>query len=165
MENERLYRALEYAKYGNDLIGDTFQLDDGKPYYNERFNGINLSSLFSLLIREAGRLCDNYASDMFYDLKQLHEDLYGDNSVLFEQEEYQTVVGIRDSGVDGESFMVSHMNSEDTFTYRYREIFLIRITKEERYSGMRKLSCYKVSPSSVDWYFRHKGKKVTGYTC
>ena len=160
MENkERLYKAIEYAKLDKDLINDTFQLDDGKPYYCDRFNGINLSSLFTLLIKEAGRLCDYYASDIFYDLKQLHEDLYGDKCVLFEQEEYQTVIGIRNSGVDGEVFMISKMNSGDTnpFTYNYREIFLIRAVKTKEGLG-GKLSCYQVSPSSMDWYFTHKEK-------
>ena len=160
MENkERLYKAIEYAKFGEDLIDDRFQLDDGKPYYCDRFNGINLSSLFSLLIKEAGRLCDHYASDMFYDLKQLYEDLYGDNCVLFEQEEYQTVIGIRESGVDGEGFMLSRMNSGDTnpFTYNYREIFLIKATRTDKGLG-GKLSCYRVSPSSMDWYFERKEK-------
>lgn len=155
LEVNELYEALEYSKYGDDLCDHTFQFEDGKNIYGEKFNGINLSGLFSLLIKEAGRLCDGYASDMFYDLKGLYEDLHGENSVLCEQETYRNVVGIRDYGCDHEAFMLTRTN-DDSFTYCYREILLITVTPDERYSGMRKLSCFRVSPSSVDSYLRRK---------
>lgn len=154
-KTERLYKALEHAKFGEDLLDYKFQMVMPDPYPWDKFNGINLSSLFSILIREAGRLCDSYASDMFYDLKLLHEDLYGENSVLFTQDTYRTAIGIRDCGVDGESFMSSQVDGSDTFTYRYREIFLINITPDKDWKGFRRMSLYKVSPSSVDFYFRH----------
>ena len=155
MERTELYEALEYGKYGKDLCDHTFQLDDGSPYFNERFNGIWLAGLFTLLIKEAGRLCDNYASDMFIDLQTLHKDLNGTTSVLFEQETYQYVVGIRDMGVDSESFVKCHAEREEC-SYAYREMFLITVTPDEKYKGSRKLSCYRVSPSSLDTFVKRK---------
>ena len=147
---EQLYKALEYGKYGVDLVDTDFQFSNGEY---EKINNINLSDLFSLLIREAGRLCDNYASDMFYDMKALFDDLHGETSKLFEDENYLNVVGIRDSGVDHESFILSRSGS-DSFTYLYRELLLIKVTPLEGYKGLKKLSCFKVSPSSVDHYIK-----------
>ncbi len=156
MTEERVFAAANYAKYGRDLLDETFQLDDGKPYYADRFNGINLSDLFTFLIKEAGRLCDNYASDMFYDMKELNERLTGDTSELFDNKEFRYIIGIRDSGVDGIGFMQYRIDSESC-VYHYREIILIEIRTDEKYSGWRKLSAWKVSPSSMDFYFRqHK---------
>lgn len=156
MTEERVFAAANYAKYGADILDETFQLDDGKPYYADRFNGINLSGLFTFLIKEAGRLCDNYASDMFYDMKELNERLTGDASELFDNKEFRYIIGIRDSGVDGIGFMQYRIDSESC-VYHYREIILIEIRSDEKYSGWRKLSAWKVSPSSMDFYFRqHK---------
>lgn len=154
MERTELYEALEYGKYGKDLCDHTFQLDTGLCK-EDRFNGIWLSGLFSLLIKEAGRLCDNYASDMFIDLQTLYKDLNGTTSVLFEQETYQYVIGIRDMGVDSERYVKCNAEREDC-TYAYREMFLITVTPDEKYKGSRKLSCYQVSPSSVDAFVKRK---------
>ena len=150
MENTQFWKAINYAKYGEAVVDDIFQLDTGYPY-NDRFNGINLSSLFSFLIREAGRLCDHYASDMFYDLKMIHEQLYGKDSILFDIDTWRTVIGIRDCGCDSEGMMLSRSDSEDTFTYRYREIVVIEITVED---GRGHITAHRASPSSVDHYFK-----------
>ena len=150
INKEQLYKALEYGKYGVDLVNTDFQFSNGEY---EKINNINLSGLFSLLIREAGRLCDNYASDMFYDMKTLFDDLNGESTKLFEDENYLNVVGIRDCGVDHESFILSRSGS-DSFTYLYRELLLIKVTPIEGYKGLKKLSCFKVSPSSVDHYIK-----------
>lgn len=153
MEREELYEALEYGKFGKDLCNHRFQLDDYSIH--DRFNGIWLSGLFSLLIKEAGRLCDDYASDMFYDLQDLYRDLNGNDAVLFKQKTYRNVVGIRDMGVDHETF-VSLRAEQEGCTYHYRAIYLIMVTPDEQYEDMRKLSCYKVSPSLVDSYIKKR---------
>ena len=156
MTEEKIFEAANYAKYGADLLQETFQLDDGKPYYADRFNGINLSGC---LIQEAGRLCDAYASDMFYDMKELNERLTGDTSELFDNKEFRFIIGIREHGVDGIGFMKYRVDS-DSCVYHYREIILIEIVPDERYSGMRKLSAWKVSPSSMDFYFRNHKEEM-----
>lgn len=162
MEELRVYEAAEYARYGSDIINETFQLDDGKPYYADRFNGINLSGLFTFLIREAGRLCDAYASDMFYDMKELDERLTGDNSELFDNKEFQYIIGIREHGVDGIGFMKYRVESEqyNSCQYHYREVILIKIVPDETYSGWRKLSAWRVSPSMMDIWFRRNKEEV-----
>lgn len=162
MERNELYEALEYGKYGKDLCNHTFQLDTGICYghdYHDRFNGIWLSGLFTLLIKEAGRLCDDYASDMFYDLQELYRDLNGNDAVLFEQDTYRKVIGIRECGVDGEQF-VSARAEQEGCVYHYRTIYLITVTPDERYpNSMRKLSCYKVDPGLVDSYVKARRKE------
>ena len=155
MELDELYEALEYGKYGKDLCDHSFQLDKGLVE-RDRFNGIWLAGLFNLLIKEAGRLCDDYASDMFYDLQDLYRDLHGNDAVLFEKETYRNVIGIRENGVDHEDFIRVRAEAESC-TYHYRAIYLITVTPDEKYpDSMRKLSCYRVSPSLVDSFLERK---------
>ena len=133
MENETLYQALKLSR-GQKITEDNFQLCVDCGY---RINNINLSSEVSFIIKEAGRLCDLYASDLYYDLKTLFNDLEGENSVLFEQDTYQWVVGIRDLGVDHDNFIVCGLEGNYDMEKRYRAIYEISIEPE---------------PNSRHWY-------------
>ena len=160
MDERMIFEAARYAEYGNAVVDTVFQIDEGYRY-EDRFNGINLSSLFSFLIREAGRLCDNYASDMFYELKAIEQRWYGKDSVLFNSEEIvdgtydEIIIGIRESGVDGMSFI---KNRTDSFIYTYRELIRIRADKKE--NGMWRLQAYRVSPSSMDHFFEKERRNA-----
>lgn len=153
MTKKELYQALEAAKRNTPVISESFQCykDD---LYKEKFNGINLSSLFTLLIREAARLTDYYTSDIFYDLENLNNDLKGDNTVLFNQESYQTVIGIREAGTDHESFVLSREAGNHTFACIYRAIYYIKVTPEANH--YKKLECFKIDPNDLDYYFKRK---------
>lgn len=133
MEYENLYKAMEQSKQ-KTIMKENFQLEIDLGH---RINNINLSSVVSFLIKEAGRLCDSYASDLYYDLKQLFTDLEGENSVLFEQDTYQWIVGIRDMGVDHDGFIDCALRGNYDLEKRYRAIYAIHVEPE---------------PNSRHWY-------------
>ena len=151
-----LYKALETITSNLiPVISDGFQCFKNEAYH-EQFNGINLSSLFTLLIREAAKHTENYTSDIFYDMQKLWDDLKGDTTILYQQETYQYVIGIRDTGTDGESFVLTrNAGIADTFNYLYKRFFYIRIRKDEKYSdSWKELQVFSIDPKELDNYFQ-----------
>lgn len=136
------------------LVSERFDISED---YFGRFNGLNTSSLYSFLIKEAGRLCDHYASDMFIDLKTLDNAIAGSESVLFTQDSYRWVVGIRDYGVDHDSFLECRMK-EHSVARNYRKIYYLEITRdtEVTYGRYFNLALYDVSVSSLDYATRRE---------
>lgn len=152
LEKNELYKALEAAATGIPAISESFQCFKNEAYH-EQFNGINLSQLFTLLIREAVKHTESYTSDIFYDLQKLWSDLKGDTTVLYNQPEYKNVIGIRDMGTDGESFILTRNAGEsDTFEYLYKTIFYIRVTP--RSSEWKTLEVFRIDPKELDTYFQ-----------
>ena len=128
--------------YGRTIpgISDTeFQFITAPEW--DKFNGINISSEMSFLIKEAGRVCESFASDIFYDLKELHRDLV-DEPVLSQQDDYLWIVGIRESGCDGKTF-ISIRLADMTAERNYRKLYAIRVTHIEGH-------WYKIAMRSVD---------------
>ena len=90
---------------------------------------INYSSILSALIQSAGRYCQHYASDLFIGwfaiAKRLEnsDDRYTDGV-------YEYLFGIRKSGVDGITFILSQANNNDSgyFSQYYSEIFKLTVT-------------------------------------
>lgn len=72
------------------------------PYEGKIVNNINYSDIFSELIQAAGMGCEYYASDLFYDLVAIREYVENNKSGIF-------YIGIRDMGVDGNSFIKSRL--------------------------------------------------------
>lgn len=68
-----------------------------------KIGNLNISGIFSELIQAAGMGCEAFASDLFYDLSAIY-------SAIQFAEEKVFYIGIRTSGVDGESFMRSRLN-------------------------------------------------------
>lgn len=68
-----------------------------------KIGNLNISGIFSELIQAAGMGCENFASDLFYDLSAIY-------SAIKSAEEKVFYIGIRTNGVDGESFMRSRLN-------------------------------------------------------
>lgn len=148
---ERFRKALKSSiAYGNPLIEDEFQLVRTPAY--DKFNGINLSSEVSYLIKEVGRLCEHYASDFYFDLKQLYHDLV-DESVLFTQDEYLWVVGIRDMGCDGESFISNRLERGEA-ERNYLKIYAIEVHKKD--SMMFRMSLVSIDPYMLQRVFDGK---------
>lgn len=87
---------------------------------------INYSDILSKLIQETGRLCDHYASDLFISWNEIEEGLknpdWHGGKFLF---------GLRDSGVDHNSFVLSRYNQEQRYArYNYRKMYLLIVTVE-----------------------------------
>lgn len=85
---------------------------EGQVYtdsYNvELTTNINYSDIFTELIQAAGMGCEYYASDMFYELAEIHKTIQSlDNKVFY--------IGIRDSGVDGTMYIRSRLENSSVY--------------------------------------------------
>ncbi len=117
---------------------------------------LNISSIGTALIQNVGRFVENYASDLFYDWETLKrvikESKPGDNSIM--------LFGLRDSGVDGSDFVMSHANSSRNafgnshMTDRYRKLFAVRVmVTEEGYPGHGRAGTYEVEMRDITHEF------------
>ena len=84
---------------------------------------INYSSILTKLIKECGRLCDSYASDLFITwneiVQKLKEKTMKTSAYLF---------GIREDGVDHNEFVVSRYNNNGCYAkYEYRKIYRLDV--------------------------------------
>ena len=138
-----LRKEFQYGRAIPGIYDSTFQFIPAPAW--DKFNGINISSEMSFLIKEAGRICESFASDIFYDLKELHRDLV-DEPVLNPQADYLFIVGIRESGCDGKTFISIKLEAE-TAKQNYRKLYAIRVTHIEGHwykIAMRKIATYRL---------------------
>ena len=84
---------------------------------------INVSDILTKLIKEVGRLCDSYASDLFISWNEIQKKL--DNGTMRGDELY--VFAIRDGGVDHEQWYEQH---KDDRNY-YREVWFLNVEATE----------------------------------
>lgn len=148
---EQFRTALKSSiAYGDEIMEDEFQLVRTPAY--DKFNGINISSEVSFLIKEVGRLCEYYASDLYFDLKQLYHDLM-DDSVLFNQDEYLWVVGIREMGCDSEYFISNRLEHGEA-ERNYHKIYAIEVHKTD--GNMFKMSLVNIDPYVLQRVFDGK---------
>ena len=84
---------------------------------------INVSDILTKLIKEVGRLCDSYASDLFIEWNEVQKKL--DNGTMCGDELY--VFAIRDGGVDHREWYENH---KDDRNY-YREVWFLDIEVTE----------------------------------
>lgn len=80
---------------------------------------INYSSILTRLIQEAGRWCNNYASDLFIHWESIKEKI--DNGTM---SSCSYVFGFRESGVDGWDRHEKHKYDENY----YRAVWTLDIT-------------------------------------
>lgn len=84
---------------------------------------INVSDILTKLIKEAGRLCDSYASDLFVTWKEIQQKL--DNGTM---QSTRYVFAIRDSGVDHAPWYENH---KDEPNY-YRAVWFLDVETTEK---------------------------------
>ena len=106
--------------------------DGSTSYYGDR-NAIeiNYSSILTRLIQEAGRYCEDFASDLFIDWKIIDDALLQGNI-----ESETKLFGFRQYGVDHINFVFSQAhNSPRLYQYEYRSIWRldIEVTTDENY--------------------------------
>lgn len=65
---------------------------------------VNTSGILSRLIQEAGRFCEYYASDLFIDWQRVEKTV----ETIADGESKVFLFGFRQSGVDHDSFILSH---------------------------------------------------------
>lgn len=90
------------------------------PCSKEKVTDINFSDIFSELIQAAGMGCEYYASDMFIELTDIKEAI--DNL-----EERVFYIGIRDSGVDGNSFIKARIDRNSCDYTQYIKLYKLAV--------------------------------------
>ena len=98
---------------------------------NNRMLSVNMSGVYSQLIREAAR-CNSYPSDVIYDINRIEEGLKN----FIPNEEWEPIfIGFRRHGVDGNEFVLARIKDlKDRYSVIYKEYFVlysVNIEKEE----------------------------------
>ena len=103
---------------------------NGQIIENHRTN-INWSDIQTILIKKAGLLCENYASDIIIDIDSIKAIL---DNIRDLTEPVISIAGIRESGVDHDEFVLSQINSYESNYHTgytklyYRAILAVEIT-------------------------------------
>lgn len=94
-------------------------------YNGELATNINFSDIFTELIQAAGMGCEYYASDMFYNLTEIHKAIQSlDNKIFY--------IGIRDYGVDGNGFVKSRLENSSIYgTDNYIKLYRCEVKTDE----------------------------------
>ena len=86
---------------------------------------INCSSILTRLIQEAGRYCEQYASDLFFDWTQI-DRLLSDGCMQTQS----FLFGFRESGVDHIAFILSK-GTDPCYEYQYRSVWKLDVVREK----------------------------------
>ena len=110
------------------LVSETILEASGYNYdmLDKKKVAINYTSIASFLIKEAGRLCDHYASDLLYNLKEVDEALHKTETNFHKR----IAFGFRKSGVDGNSFTLSKLSQPNIYgslDKEYRVLYVLDI--------------------------------------
>ena len=106
---------------------------------NNRKTNVNYSSIVSELIQAAGTLCEYFASDIVYDIKDLEN--YIENT-----REEVVFIGIRDSGVDSTIAIKQKLKNSATYgTNNYIRLYRLETSIPNDHT-------YKIELRRVDEY-------------
>ena len=95
-----------------------------KGYWAGTKYDVNYSSILSFLIKEAGKYCERYASDLFISWEGVVEALKKkDVNERF-------VFGIRDYGVDHEAFVTAYNDNPEVYGNRYIVIYVLTVQSD-----------------------------------
>lgn len=118
-------RTREEYQYTATGYFDEYSTQDGYS--------INVSSILSKLITEAGRWCEDYASDiLFYidDLKKLfrQKPVTGDG-----MEDVVIIMGMRQNGVDYGETVTTYFAKHPFDRYYYRALWVLRVERNDNH--------------------------------
>ena len=150
-ENADQFVHLFY-KYGYSTPIET----NGVELERQSEININFSDIFTRLIQESGRYCEHYASDLYYELREI-DDKLRDASI----ETHSRLFGFREMGVDHTDYvMCAARENSEAFHYRYRSIWRldIEVAYDPEYwyhKGRKsvKMTLYRVNPP-LEWKIR-----------
>ena len=93
-------------------------------YSEKSATNINYSDIFTELIQATGMTCEYYASDLYYTLTAIEKVVQNfENDVFY--------IGIRDSGVDGNTFIMSRLENSSLYgTNNYIKMYRLEIKSE-----------------------------------
>lgn len=115
---------LEDLKMKNVLFVNKGEWSNDNHFFRglseEGHYSIGYSDILSFLIKKAGTICERYASDLFIDWCWLEKQL---KNLYFEGGKF--LFGFRDSGVDGNAFVLTNLNNGRISTYK--ELYMLEI--------------------------------------
>lgn len=126
--------------FNSETICDAYRNTDAVLCQTSGYaNNVNCSDVFSKMIADTGRFAERYASDILYDIDTIKDILLrmpnGDAS-------YIVPMGIRDSGVDGITFLLQRLKETrrtlDDYVYpdiKYRRILAVEIKSRTTHDG------------------------------
>lgn len=131
-----VHKVLEnQEKIGGDyrVMGKVLAHDSDTTYVGGNFGEINASTIQTVLIQTVGRFCESFASDLICTLSDLQPFICNKYVTCSEvntcenPEEWVIGVGIRDSGVDHNEFIISslkesrrpHFSGKDALSKAY----------------------------------------------
>ena len=97
---EDAYRIVDHVVFGYN--SERKNIIEASGQFVNGHISVNLSSIWSRLIKEAARVCDFYASDLLIDIASVEEQL---ETFVRNGEEHTWLFGFRRSGVDGNAFI------------------------------------------------------------
>ena len=99
----------------------------------ERFT-VNISDIETKLIQNTGRFVEHYASDLFITMMSLYEYLENVEQAMLGRKVFW--FGLRESGVDGEGFLINRVGEYPEYTYHehyYRRIYAVVVEADDEY--------------------------------
>lgn len=99
---------------------------------------VNYSSILSRLIQEAGRYCEEYASDLFIDWESVL--LYIDGASCESESEKMFLFGFRKYGVDHDNFVFSRVENCEYLEYEYRSLWRLDVKTGRNEYGTQEIT-------------------------
>lgn len=103
-------------------------------FSNEKCWNINYSDILTFLIQTAGRICKNYASDLFITWNSLEKEMK-EQGKAYDGGKY--LFGFRESGVDHDTYVLSRLNNYGVEGLKkdVKELYMLEVSikREETY--------------------------------
>lgn len=124
----KAYQDRELITIDDLLVSETILEDSGYSYdiLDKKKVAVNYTNIQSFLIKEAGNLCDYYASDLLFNLKEVDELLHQTKTDFHER----IAFGFRKFGVDGNKFTLSRLSRPNVYgsiASNYRALYVLDI--------------------------------------
>lgn len=107
---------------------------------------VNLANIQTILIQNAGRFCEHYASDVLYDIIAISDEATIPKAKENDTEELIFTFGIRQQGVDGNGYITARLkdtsNPYKLLRDYYRKILAVKMikTKDNIWCGIKDIT-------------------------
>lgn len=133
----KAYQDRELITIDDFLVSGTILEASGYSYdmIDRKKVAVNYTNIQSFLIKEAGSLCDCYASDLLFNLKEVDELLHQTETDFHER----VAFGFRKSGVDSNKFTLSRLSQPNMYgfiTNEYRALYVLDIDMSHTEDGI-----------------------------
>lgn len=154
----KAYQDRELITIDDLLVSGTILEASGYSYdmLDRKKVAVNYTNIQSFLIKEAGSLCDCYASDLLFNLKEVDELLHQTETDFHER----VAFGFRKSGVDSNKFTLSRLSQPNMYgsiTNEYRALYVLDIDMSHTEGGIPevKMTLGLVFKKNPDYKIRH----------